>query len=78
MENANKNTPFVEIHKDYMLKESQELILAIKGSNATMGGLDDKIKLNFDDMYGGKFVSIGNTLLKSAGVGGGGSGSGPG
>jgi hypothetical protein len=59
------------------LKESQELIAAIKGSNATIGGHDDKIMLNFDDMYGGKFVSIGNTLLKSAGKGGGGSGSGP-
>lgn len=59
------------------MKESQELIAAIKGSNATIMGLDDKIKLNFDDMYGGKFVSTGNTLLKSDGKGGGGSGSGP-
>lgn len=70
--------PFVEVHKDFFLKESKELIAAIKGSNATMCGLDDKIKLNFDDMYGGKFVSIGKTMLKGAGVGGGGSGSGPG
>ena len=78
IERGEKGGSFVEGHKDYMLKESLELIAAIKGSNVGMGGLDDKIKLNFDDMYGGKFVSIGNTLVKNSGLGGGGGGGGGG
>lgn len=78
VENSNKGAPLLEVSKDYIIKESQELIAAIKGKSGTgVSGVDDTIKLDFNDMYGGKFVGAGNSGLKSTGPGGGTGNTGP-
>ena len=68
----------LEGNKDYIMKESQELIAAIKGSSGSdICGIDDTIKLDFNDMYGGKFVSTGGSGMKSSSGGGGTGNTGP-